>query len=217
MARPKQQTAKHLPPHYLVTVQGTYYDRGNGKKEIKPYEFKFPVPAKVKAEIPERRFDAEKQRHFYETITKEVHIDEYGILRFLKTSNKLQDKVESIAVNFSGIREHTIVNVEPSHEDLTLPDNPYVLNLIQLRQLVRDRGWGIDLKIFNSLKSLREAVINYKEDPQSYKTYEDKFKQRNAIRSAFSENMESLENYYDSLEQLENEPLIGNSDDKTTI
>ena len=62
--------------------------------------------------------------------------------------------------------------------------------------MVKAKNWPINLRLFNSLKTLREAVINYKEDPKSYETYENKYKARNAVKAAFSENMEQLEDYY---------------------
>lgn len=215
MARPSKSS---LPPHYLVTVEGTFYDKVDGTKTLKPYLYTFPVPVRVTVMVPERKFDAEKQVHFYQDVKKDMHIDDYGILRFLKSSHKIQDKNEVEAVNYAGLRTHNIINIEPSDPDIALPSNPYVLNLLQLRKFIKTNGWPVDTKLFNTLATLREAVINYKEDPNSYKVYEDKYKQRNSIRSAFSAEMEDLENFYNSPEnQPKNSKDTELVDDKGTI
>lgn len=191
---------KDLPAHYLVTVEGTYYDKIDGDKTMKQYKFTFPVPVQVKATVPEKRFDTVKQQFIWEDVTKMMHIDDYGIMRFLKNSKKLSDKCELQSTNFVGIRTHNIVHIEASSPEIPLPSNPYVLNLVQLRKFVKANSWPVDLTLFTSLEQLREAVLNYKEDPVSYKVYEDRFKQRNAVRSAFSSEMESLEEFYDAQE-----------------
>lgn len=204
---------KELPPHYLVHMEGTFYDKEtSGSKNIKPYSFKIPVPLRVTANVPKKIWDEKKGTHLWVDEIRDVHINEVGIRSYLMRSGKLVDRIKKIANNFVAIREYIIAEVVPSDPAIQLPSDPAALTLPQIKRHIQVNSWPIDLKLFSTLATLREAIMNYMESPEGYITYENTYRRRNAITGAFSDQASELEEYYDSIntkEQDSHPDIIG--------
>lgn len=199
---------KKAPPHYLVTVEGSYaYKDVDGEKKRKQYRFEIPVPVQVTAMIPTKMFDAQRQTHFWQDVQKTLRIEDFGILSYLLKEHRIQNRILKETPGFVAILQHMITDLKASSPELQLPSNPHVLNKSQLTKFIKANGWPIDLNLFPSLKELREAVINYKEDPSSYEVFETARKRRGAAGNAFTKAQEELEDFYsDSSNQSGNEP-----------
>jgi hypothetical protein len=204
------KVAKKAPPHYLVTVEGAYaYKDDNGEKKRKNYKYEIPVPVTVTAQIPVKHFDSQKQTHFWEDQTKTLHIADYGILSYLIKENRIQSRIYKETKQFVALMRHEITDIRTSSPDVLLPSNPHVLNKSQLTKFIKANGWPIDINLFSTLKQLREAVINYKESPESYAVFETMLRRRGAAGNAFTKAQEELESFYEGTPQTEEEDLVG--------
>lgn len=198
----------HVTPHYLVTVEGTLWDKdANGNKVAKGYECKIPVPLKATVQVPVESFDEQKMTYVTRLESREVSINDYGIRSYIKRSKRVQDKLAKLHdeqghkkfINIVQIREIHITNVIASHPGIPLPLDPSTLSMTQLKTLVKTMGWKIDLAFFNTLQLLREAIVNYKEDPKGYETYELRMKRVKGRQSAFTAIGDDLDAYYEAL------------------
>lgn len=181
-----------VPPHYSVTIQGTFYAKTEKGKEVLPYELVVNVPVKVKAPVIERVFNKDKEDYDYIETIKEQKIDDVGILAFLSRTKYLHKQLKNTYPTFVGVREHTIVSLTPSDSELPLPKNPECLSRPQIKQLIKYRNMDIDINLFPELKDLRNAVVNYMEDPECYKTFEQRYKAKHAVDAAFLGAMDLL-------------------------
>lgn len=189
---------KKAPPHYLVTVEGSFaYKNEDGEKKRKNYKYEIPVPVKVTAMIPVKFFDSQKQTHYWEKVQKTLHIDDFGILSYLIKEQRIQNRIVKEYPSFIVLLKHEITDLRASSPEVVLPSNPHVLNKSQLLKFIKVNGWPIDTNMFPTLKELREAVINYKESPESYEIFETNRKRRGAAGQAFTLAQEELEAFYD--------------------
>jgi hypothetical protein len=188
---------KKAPPHYLVTVEGSYaYKDDSGDKKRKNYKYEIPVPVQVTAMIPVKMFDSQKQTHYWEKVQKTLRIEDYGILSYLLKEQRIQNRILKETPAFIVVLRHEITDLRASSPDVILPSNPHVLNKAQLLKFIKANGWPIDTNLFNNLKELREAVLNYKESPESYEVFETLRHRRGAAGNAFTKAQEELESFY---------------------
>lgn len=200
---------KKAPPHYLVTVEGFYaYKDSDGEKKRRAYSFDIPVPITVTAAIPIKQFDAQRQTHFWQDVQKTLNITDYGILSYLIREQRIQNRIRKETQDFVCLLKHEITNLKPSSPDVPLPSNPHVLNKGQLLKFVKSNGWPIDTNLFPSLKELREAVLNFKESPESYEVFETLKRRRGAAGTAFTMAQEELENFYGDNQPQEESPSV---------
>lgn len=210
---------KKAPPHYLVTVEGAYaYKDQSGEKKRKEYKYEIPIPVQVTAMIPTKQFDAQKQTHFWMDVQRTLHISDFGILSYLIKEQRIQNRIRKECPGFIALMRHEISDIRTSSPEVQLPSNPHVLNKTQLTKFIKSNGWPIDLTLFPTLKELREAVINYKESPESYELFETSRRRRGASQNAFTKVQEELETFYgdsssttdQETNDTEDEELIGN-------
>lgn len=196
---------KDLPPHYLVRMAGSFYDKEqSGVKSIKKYKVSIPIPLIVTANVPQKVWDEKKGVHLYIDEIKQVHINEVGIRAYLLKSKRLENIVRKQAVNFITLREYNIVEVVPSDPSIQLPTDPSALTLAQLKNHIKVNSWPIDLHLFPDLPTLREAVVNYMESGEGYVHYENVYRRRHAVVSAFNDEAQELDEYYtNQLPELE--------------
>lgn len=199
---------KKAPPHYLVTVEGSYaYKDQDGEKKRKAYSFDIPVPIQVTAMIPVKHFDPQRQTHYWQDVQKTLNIVDYGILSYLIKEQRIQNRIRKESQDLVCLLKHEITNLKPSSPDIPLPSNPHVLNKGQLLKFIKSNGWPIQTDLFPSLKELREAVLNYKESPDSYEVFEMLKRRRGAAGTAFTTAQEDLETFY-SDNPLESNPDV---------
>lgn len=199
---------KKAPPHYLVTVEGSYaYKDDDGEKKRKNYKYEIPVPVQVTAMIPVKMFDSQKQTHFWQDVQKTLHISDHGILSYLLKEQRIQNRIRKECNSFIVVLRHEITDLRASAPEVQLPSNPHVLNKGQLLKFIKANGWPIDTNLFNTLKELREAVINYKESPDSYEVFETLKRRRGAAGNAFTKAQEELESFYNGDEPTTEEVL----------
>jgi hypothetical protein len=190
---------KKAPPHYLVTVEGAYaYKDMDGEKKRKNYKYEIPVPVQVTAMIPTKLFDAQKQTFFWQDQQKTIHISDYGVLSYLIKEQRIQNRIRKECPAFIALLRHEITDLRGSSPEVQLPSTPHVLNKSQLTKFIKANGWPIDISLFPTLKDLREAVLNYKESPESYEVYETNRRRRGATGNAFTKVQEELESFYTS-------------------
>lgn len=188
---------KKAPPHYLVTVEGSYaYKDQDGEKKRKSYSFDIPVPIQVTAMIPVKHFDPQRQTHYWQDVQKTLNIVDYGILSYLIREQRIQNRIRKESQDLVCLLKHEITNLKPSSPEIPLPSNPHVLNKQQLLKFIKSNGWPIQTDLFPSLKELREAVLNYKESPDSYEVFEMLKRRRGAAGTAFTTAQEDLETFY---------------------
>lgn len=186
--------SKNITPHYLVTIEGTYIKKdGNDKKAIAPYKETIPVPIMVTSTVWSRVFDPVTNQYADVEEEKTLHIDDFGVLSIILKTRKLDERLRKKDPMFHRIRTHEITDVKGSNPSIQMPSNPYLLNLPALRQFIETNHIPVNLKLFTTLSQLREALINYKEDPAAYKEFERRFKQRNSISASVSAAIDELE------------------------
>jgi len=186
-----------IPPHYIVTVEGAYaYKNDEGEKARKSYKFDIPVPITVTANIPTKAFDARTQTYTWPDVQKTLRIEDFGILSYLVKEKILENRIRKEHPDFIVLLRHEITNIRTSGPEVMLPSNPYVLNKGQLEKFIRANGWPIETSLFPTLKDLREAVMNYKEGPESYHIFEENRRRRNAAGNAFTKAQLELEDLY---------------------
>jgi hypothetical protein len=197
---------KKAPPHYLVTVEGNYaYKDADGEKKRADYKFAIPVPLSVTASIPVKKQDPRTGAHFWEDEVKTLRITDYGILSYLIKENRIQNRIRKECNTFISLQKHEITDIKGNTPEVLLPSDPHVLNKSQLTRFIKSNAWPINLTLFSTLKELREAVINYKESPESYEIYETNLKRRGATGKAFTTAQEELEAFYENISQEEPE------------
>lgn len=197
---------KNVPPHYVVTVDVSFAIKDhNGEKARKSATYDIPVPISVTADIPIKQFDPRTQKHFWHNETKTLRIEDYGILSYLIRERRIQNRIAKDGHTFVALLTHEITNIRSSSPDIPLPSNPYCLSKSQLEKFIRSNGWPIDISLFPSVKNLREAVMNFKESPESYEVFEQLVRRRNATGNAFTKVQDELEEIYQTQTPPNNE------------
>lgn len=197
---------KKAPPHYLVTVEGSYaYKDSDGEKKRKNYCYEIPVPVQVTAMIPVKVMDKRTGSTYWEDVQKTLRIEDFGILSYLLKEQRIQNRIRKECPSFIAVLRHEIMDLRASSPEVQLPSNPHVLNKTQLTKFIKTNGWPIDLTLFPTLKELREAVINYKESPESYEVFETSRRRRTATGNAFTKVQEELEAFYGDSSSTTNE------------
>ena len=134
-AKKTRKNKTDLAPHYLVHVEGTFYDKEqSGTKNIKKYKVKIPVLLRVTANVPKKVWDEKKGTHVFIDDVREVNLNDVGIRSHLLQSKRLENLVKKQAVNFIALREYIVTEVVPSHPSIALPTDPSVLKLAQLKE-----------------------------------------------------------------------------------
>ncbi len=210
-----------LPPHYIVTLEGQVWENSvmTNAKVKRAFKVTIPIPAKVYASVPTKVTTDEGPIWVDEA--REVHIDEIGIRTYLRRTKRLLEHLKKKRVpgsdelmypNIHSIRSVQVLNVSASDPALALPSDPLNLNIAQLKHWIRLNNAPIDTTFFATLHQLREAVINYKEDPQSYKRYEEVMKKKHGKHAAFTAVSEQLEQAYADYENDIPETKSNNDD-----
>lgn len=210
-----QARVQNLPPHYIVTLEGQVWEKSTmtNTKVAKSFTVTIPVPIKVHTSVPTKVTTVEDGTLWVDEY-REVHIDEIGIRAYLRRTKRLLEFLKrrknadgTLAFpNIHSMRTVQVLNVAASDPSIALPSDPLNLNLTQLKHWIRMNHAPIDTTFFATLAQLREAVINYKEDPVSYKTYEQVMKKKHGKHAAFTAVSEQLENAYENYttEEIEN-------------
>jgi len=201
---PKASPAKDQTPHFVVTVSGGYFRKEGNNKSIQSYTHKVRVPVSVFGSISKKEFDPETGTYNWKEQTRQVPIEEAGIMATILKSGILQTKIKKNDPGFYLLRTYEIQSMEPSHPNLRVPLSPYTMNLNELRDYITVNQFPITLSLFPSVQELRQAILNYIEDPNHYETYEVGYKRRNALKSAFAREISTLEMEF---EDDEGEPI----------
>jgi hypothetical protein len=187
---------KELPPHYLVTVAGTYAYKGEEGKLRGNYRYTIPVPVTAKAVVPEKRYNEFHQEYWADTV-KTMNIQDIGIMSYLLKNKIIEQRIKKDNPAMTVILTHTYENIIGSSPEVRLPNDPMVLNKSQLVEFVKKNGWPIETKLFTSISELRTAVRNYQESPESYIIFETAVRRRKSGLMAFGSVQEELEAFYD--------------------
>jgi hypothetical protein len=195
MARHKNNQ-QDVPPHYLVTVSGTFAYKGDDDKKRASYKFKIPVPVSVNAYVPERTYDEFKRTTWVET-KRTIRIEDHGILSYLLKQNIIKNRIQKTHPGVVCIMTHEIDLIEASNPNISIPTDPMVLNKVQLLKLIKDNAWSIETGLFLTTSELRTAVLAYREHPASYPIHEGLIRRRRAGTMAFATAQDELDDLYD--------------------
>ncbi len=174
-------------------------------KVAKSFQVTIPVPIKVHTSVP-TKVTTEENGTLWVDEYREVHINEIGIRAYLRRTKRLLEFLKKRKnsdgtlqfPNITGMRTVQVLNVTASDPAIALPTDPLNLNMTQLKHWIRMNGAQIDTTFFSTLAQLREAVMNYQEDPLSYKSYEQIMKKKHGKHAAFTAISETLEAAYEN-------------------
>lgn len=146
--------AKTATKGYKVTVEGEYYAHTPSGQIIKRYE--------VDVNLPKLTDDEGNSVALYQ-------IKNYLLAPLLR--KKYED--------YSDFRTHEITNVVDLQDPDETPDDISHMSRKQLTKLIERKNYPIHAEIFNTVTDLRQAIIDYKDDPDSYKKREENKKHAN--------------------------------------
>ncbi len=140
---------------YLVTVEGNYYALTGNKKDIKPYIFQFKADDTIKKQGFLSAFrNALSPKDGIKTTIQRMMMEKYPDYKRFRTHSVTE------VVNLT--QEN-----KPVRELALMPRN-------QIVKFIDSRGLPIDTELYASVNELRQALKDYRDNPESFQKQQDK-------------------------------------------
>lgn len=181
MAEPIQPTTqtnntkKSLPPHYVLTVEGTFIQ---GKEE-KPYKTTVKVPHLGEGKCDTHYLSAVLSPK-YGYILKKAIIAKHGHCEYIHTHALVSREF----VDEKGNKTPAV-----SEAVATPGEGPTIHNMkkAELESLIKERQYQIDLTIYNTVDKMRKAITLYTEDKDAFLAKQEQDKEEARIKTQFED------------------------------
>lgn len=178
MAEPIQPTAnkqqaekKSLPPHYVLTVEGTFVQ---GKEE-KPYKAVVKVPHLGEGKADTHYLSAVLSPK-YGNILKKAIIDKHGHCEYIHTHALVSREYVDEKGNKSLAVSEAVI---PGGEGITIHN----MKKAELENLIKEKQYNIDLAVYNTVDKMRKAIVAYTDDKEAFLAQQEKDKEEARIKS----------------------------------
>lgn len=180
MAEPLQPTnttntnkaeKKSIPPHYVLTVEGTYVQ---GKEE-KPYKVSVRVPHLGEGKCDTHYLSAVLGPK-YGFILKKAIIAKHGHCEYIHTHELISREY----VDEKGNKTPAV-----SGAIATPGESPTISNMKkpELESLIKERQYQIDLTVYTKVDELRKAITLYIENKEAFLAKQEQDKEEARIKA----------------------------------